>query len=70
MPVYDLLQCSKNYRKTAGSLWNYYRDEPSNSLSSNSESFKDKTNIVGKTSENNDSLTDIKIVIPLKHLSN
>ena len=46
------------------------RDEPSNSLSSNSESFKDKTNIVGKTSENNDSLTDIKIVIPLKHLSN
>ena len=70
MPVYDLLQYSKNYRKTAGSLWNYYRDEPNNSLSSNSESFKDKTNIVGKTSENNDSLTDIKIVIPLKHLSN
>ena len=31
---------SKNYRKTAVSLWNYYGDEPSNPLSSNSESFK------------------------------
>ena len=51
-------------------MWNYYRDEPSNPLSSNSESFKYKTNIVGKTPEDNDSLTDVKVVIPLKHLSN
>ena len=48
MPMYNLLEYSKNYRKTAGSLWNYYRDEPSNPLSSDSESFKYKTNIVGK----------------------
>ena len=54
MPMYNLLEYSKNYRKTTGSLWNYYRDEPSNSLSSNSESFKYKA----------------KVVIPLKHLSN
>ena len=47
-----------------------YRDEPSNHLSSNSESFKYKTNIIGKTPENNDSLTDVKVVILLKHLSN
>ena len=39
MPVYNLLECSKNYGKTTGSLWNYYRDEPSNPLSSNSESL-------------------------------
>ena len=39
IPMYNFLQYSKNYRKTTGSLWNYYRDEPSNSLSSNSESF-------------------------------
>ena len=70
MPMYNLLEYSKNYRKTTGSLWNYYRDEPSNPLSSNSESFKYKTNIVGKTPENNDSLTNAKVVIPLKHLSN
>ena len=56
--------------KTTGSLWNYYRDEPSDSLSPNSESFKYKTNIAGKTPEDNDSLTNAKVVIPLKHLSN
>ena len=47
-----------------------YRDEPSNPLSSNSKSFKYKTSIVGKTPQNNDSLMNAKVVIPLKHLSN
>ena len=68
MPMYNLLEYSKNYRKTTGSLWNYYRDEPSNPLSLNSESFKYKGTIVGKTPEDNDSLTDAKGIIPLKHL--
>ena len=48
MPMYNLLEYSKNYRKTTGILWNYYRDEPNNPLSSNPESFKYKTSIVGK----------------------
>ena len=39
MPMYNLLEYSKNYRKTTGSLWNYYRDEPSDPLSSNSKSL-------------------------------
>ena len=30
MPVYNLIDHSKNYSKTSGSLWNYYRDEPAN----------------------------------------
>ena len=32
MPMYNLLEYSKNKknRKTKGSLWNYYRDEPNN----------------------------------------
>ena len=30
MPMYNLLECSKNYRKTIGSFYNYYRDELSN----------------------------------------
>ena len=47
MPMYNLLEYNKNYRKTTGSLWNYCRDEPSNPLSSNSESFKYKTSIAG-----------------------
>ena len=45
MPMYDLLEYSKNYRKTTGSLWNYYRVEPSDPLSSEFESFKHKTSI-------------------------
>ena len=49
MPMYNLLEYSKNYRKTTGSLWNYYRDEPSDPLSSDSESFKYKTSITGNT---------------------
>ena len=49
MPMYNLLEYSKNYKKTTGSLWNYYRDEPSDPLSTNSESFKYKTGIVGNT---------------------
>ena len=28
MPMYNLIEYSKNYSKTTGSLWNYYRDEP------------------------------------------
>ena len=30
-------------------MCNYYRDEPGNSLSSNSESFKYKTSVTGNT---------------------
>ena len=30
MPMYSLLEYSKNFKKTAGSFWNYYRDEPNN----------------------------------------
>ena len=49
MPMYNLLEFSQNYRKTTGSLRNYYRDKPSNPLSSNSESFKYKASIRGNT---------------------
>ena len=48
-PKYNLLEYSKNYRKTTGSLRNYYRDEPSDPLSLDSESFKYKTSITGNT---------------------
>ena len=51
-------------------MWNYYRDEPNDPLSTNSESFKYKTSIVGKTPQNNDSLTNAEVVILLKYLSN
>ena len=28
MPMYNLIEYNDNYRKTSGSLWQYYRDEP------------------------------------------
>ena len=28
MPLYNLHEHSKNYRKTTVGLWNYHRDEP------------------------------------------
>ena len=32
MPMHNSLEYSKNYRKATGSLWNYYRDDPSYTL--------------------------------------
>ena len=54
-PVYNLLEYSKNYRKTIGSLYNYYRDKlsddnnPNNFLNTNvvnSNIFKYKKKLV------------------------
>ena len=68
MPLYNLLEYSDNYAKTSGSLWQYYRDEPNDNLA-DSESFKSKIKIIGKT-PNNDNEKDIEIMVPLKYLSN
>ena len=90
IPMYNLLGYSVNYRKTTGSFWNYYRDERNDFSANNynantienSESFKYKCNITGKTSnadqengENTDqnntkTRKNLEIAVPLKHLSN
>ena len=58
MPMYNLLEYSKNYRKTIGSLYNYYRDVLSNDADDNnfanikvvnSNTFKYKNKIIGNT---------------------
>ena len=49
MLMYNLLEYSKNCRKTTQSLRNYYRNERSDPLSPDSESFKYKTSITGNT---------------------
>ena len=57
MPMYNLLEYSKNYKKTIGSLYNYYRDELTNDENSsftnidviNSNAFKYKNKIIGNT---------------------
>ena len=78
MPMYSWTEYSKNYRKATGHLWNHYRDEPSNPLSSNSESFKYKTSITGNTynidagetgyNEDKVGKNKTEVVVPLKHL--
>ena len=66
MPMYNLLEYSNIYSMTAGSLWNYYRDEINNDENENgdngnkinnnktiaSKSFKYKTKLIGSTSDN------------------
>ena len=55
MPMYNLLEYSKNYKKTIGSLYNYYRDELTNDVNNNfaninvvnSNAFKYKNKITG-----------------------
>ena len=58
MPMYNLLEYSKNYRKTIGSLYNYYRDELSDDNDNdnfgnikvvNSKAFKYKNKVSGNT---------------------
>ena len=43
MSMYNLLEGSKNYSKTAGSLWNYYKDELSDETNDNNGPNKDAT---------------------------
>ena len=54
MPMYNLIEYTKNYRKTTGSLWNCYRNELAvdtndnnipNKNVINSESFKYKISV-------------------------
>ena len=68
MPMYNLIEYSDNYAKTSGSLWQYFRDEPDDNIA-DSESFKSKIKITGKT-HNNDNEKDVEIMVPLKYLSN
>ena len=81
MPMYNLLEYSKNYEKTSGSLFNYYRDEPSeitigagnnaiNISIRNSKSFDYKTEITGSLDAGEDEKEDVTIAIPLKYLGN
>ena len=75
--MYNLIEYSDNYSETSGSLWHFKRDkDPANNADlsiDNSECFKYKAALVGKTANHNNgksSVKDTKIVVPLKYLSN
>ena len=81
VPMYNLLEYSKNYEKTSRSSFNYYRDEPKehtigdgdnavNISIRNSKSFDYKTKIVGSLAAGELEKDDFEIAIPLKYLGN
>ena len=78
MPMYNLIEYSDNYSDTSGSLWQFKRDKVTDKNADltidNSQSFKYKAALVGKTADavgdTNSSVKDAKIVVPLNHLSN
>ena len=76
-----MLEYSKSYEKTSGSLFNYNRDELSeitigarhnaiNISIRNSKSFDYKTEITGNLDAGEDEKEDVTIAIPLKYLGN
>ena len=72
MPMYNLIEYRDNYSDTSGSLWQFKRDEiggdndltvDAQHIPNNSSSFKYKSSFI--TNRNG-----VKIVVPLKYLSN
>ena len=63
MPMYNLIEYSDNYLKTSGSLCHYYKDDPNENLT-DSESFKSKVKITGKT-PNNGNTKDVETIVPV-----
>ena len=77
MPMYNLIEYSGNYQDSSATLYQYKRDEPPeanaiNDLKTNtSSSFKYKVNLLGNpVVANNIAKINVKVVVPLKHLSN
>ena len=83
MPMYNLLEYSKNYEKTSGSLFNYFRDEPKhidtpganpiNIFIRGSKSFDYKSGLnpyLDDAVNNENKKTGVEIAVPLKHLGN
>ena len=77
IPMYNLVQYSDNYSDTSGISWQLRADEVSNNNSdltvNNSQSFKYKVVLVGKTTsavnDENSFVKNTKIVVPLKYSS-
>ena len=81
MPMYNSIEYSDNYADSSGSLYQFKRDEsptndngsPNNVASDISTFFKYKASLLGKADDaggDDRSLKNIKLVVPLKYLSN
>ena len=69
IPIYNMTEYSDNYSKISGILWKYYRNERNNMLA-DSESFKSKMKLAGRSPDDGNTKDDVEIIVPLKHLSN
>ena len=76
MPMYNLIEYSDNYQDSSATLYQYKRDEPPDDIEDNlgqdnSTSFNYKTKLLGDlVVANNIARLNVKIVVPLKYLSN
>ena len=76
MPMYNLIEYSDNYQDSSATLYQYKRDEPpaniaNNLTQANSKSFDYKLKLLGNpVVADNIARLNVKIVVPLKYLSN
>ena len=72
MTIYNLIECSDNYVKTTGSLWQYCKDIPSRNnndeiiifrFNNTTGSFNFKAKITDQTGD--DETKDVEIMVPL-----
>ena len=78
IPVYNLIECSDNYSRKLGILWQYCRDEPAldddnvitdfTVANSITDLFKIKEKLTGQTG--NDGTENVKIMELLKYVRN
>ena len=64
MRTYNLIGYSDSYSKTLASLWKYQNDDPNDNIT-DSESFKFKARIIGRTPAAGNT-KDVEIAVPLK----
>ena len=77
MPMYNLIEYSDNYQDSSPTLYQHKRDEPpeddavADLTADNSISFKYKVSLlVNAVLDGNITKRSVKVVVPLKHLSN
>ena len=77
MLMYNLIEYSDNYSNLSGNLWQYCKEIPVKNNAGDivgfneayaTDSFNFKTKKTGQT--NNDGITNVEIMVPLKYLSN
>ena len=80
MPIYNLIECSDNYSKISGSLWQCCKDIPAVNKNGNivefngantTDSFNFKAKITGQAGDNGTKEVEIMVLLKyLKYLSN